>query len=49
MCRQQPDSVKGLGVFIQDACCTWSRSEEQALNMERSDSCYCYNQDVFSK
>jgi len=22
-----------LGVFIQDACCTWSSSEEQALNM----------------
>ncbi|XP_027928770.1 ABC transporter C family member 13 isoform X1 [Vigna unguiculata] len=30
---EQPDSVQRLGVFIQDACCTWSSSEEQALNM----------------
>ncbi|KAG5115089.1 hypothetical protein JHK82_038358 [Glycine max] len=30
---KQPDSVQGLGVFIQDACCTWSSSEEQALNL----------------
>ncbi|KAL9323166.1 hypothetical protein ACSQ67_011219 [Phaseolus vulgaris] len=27
------DSVQGLGVFIQDACCTWSSSEEQTLNL----------------
>ena len=33
MCRQQPDSDQGLGVFIKDACCTLSSSEEQALNM----------------
>ncbi|XP_027926556.1 ABC transporter C family member 13-like [Vigna unguiculata] len=31
--RQQPDSDQGLGVFIKDACCTLSSSEEQALNM----------------
>ncbi|BAT91542.1 hypothetical protein VIGAN_07014500 [Vigna angularis var. angularis] len=30
---EQPNSVQSLGVFIQDACCTWSSSEEQALNM----------------
>ncbi|QCE08894.1 ATP-binding cassette [Vigna unguiculata] len=30
---EQSDCVQGLGVFIQDACCTWSSSEEQALNM----------------
>ncbi|XP_020232216.1 ABC transporter C family member 13 isoform X2 [Cajanus cajan] len=29
---KQPDSVQGLAVFIQDASCTWSSSEEQALN-----------------
>ncbi|CAJ1852919.1 unnamed protein product [Sphenostylis stenocarpa] len=31
--RERPDSGQGLGVFIQDACCTWSSCEEQALNL----------------
>ncbi|XP_027340067.1 ABC transporter C family member 13 isoform X3 [Abrus precatorius] len=30
---KQPDPVQGLAVFIQDACCTWSSCDEQALNM----------------
>ncbi|TKY48012.1 ABC transporter C family member 13 [Spatholobus suberectus] len=32
LCKQ-PDSVQGLAVFIQDVCCTWSSSEEEALNL----------------
>ncbi|KAL2332527.1 hypothetical protein Fmac_020108 [Flemingia macrophylla] len=30
---KQLDSLQGLAVFIQDACCTWSSSEDQALNL----------------
>ncbi|KAK7325305.1 hypothetical protein VNO77_29465 [Canavalia gladiata] len=30
---KQPDSVQGFAVFIQDACCTWSSSDEQSLSL----------------
>ncbi|XP_061373093.1 ABC transporter C family member 13 isoform X2 [Gastrolobium bilobum] len=30
---KQPDSLQGLAVFMQDACCTWSSSDEQTLNL----------------
>lgn len=29
----QPDSLHDLAVSIQDACCSWSSSDEKALNM----------------
>ncbi|XP_028766439.1 ABC transporter C family member 13 isoform X2 [Neltuma alba] len=30
---EQPDSSQGLAVFVQDACCTWSSSDEETLNL----------------
>ncbi|KAK7270617.1 hypothetical protein RJT34_25919 [Clitoria ternatea] len=30
---ESPDAGHGLAVFVQDACCTWSSSDEQALNL----------------
>ncbi|KAJ1428488.1 P-loop containing nucleoside triphosphate hydrolase [Sesbania bispinosa] len=30
---KQPDSSQDVAVFVQDACCTWSSSDEQALNL----------------
>ncbi|KAI9089508.1 hypothetical protein K1719_029113 [Acacia pycnantha] len=30
---EQPDSLQGLAVSFQDACCTWSSSDDEALNL----------------
>lgn len=30
---KQPDSLQDLAVFIQDACCSWSSSDEKAINL----------------